>query len=139
MLTSTNFRELIVKEIDYAVNRMKQTSDGEEKLYYFSAIPGIIQRVYNLEYDSDLVYMHFILQETYKAFLARFKAIQQGGERIIPLFEEHFEKLATFSKELATRINEKKGIDDMLKKFVLLLYTTTGNGYYLTQKGLLEI
>lgn len=134
-----SFREIIVKEINYATNKMGETSDLREKLFYFTAVYNVIHRIFNLEYDPDLVYLHFILQETYKAFVARLHAMQREGEEVIPLTEEHFQKLIRHTKQLAANIRAKKGIDDILKKLVLLSYTTTGNGFYLAQKGLLKV
>jgi len=134
-----NFRYIVVNEISYAVNKMEESSSWEEKLYYFSAVYSVINRIFNLEYDSDLIYAHSILQETYNAFSQRIRAILKGGETLIPLDEEHFERLITITKELSNKIEEKKNIDNTLKKFAILSYATTGNGYYLLQKGLLKI
>jgi hypothetical protein len=134
-----NFRKLIVDEIKYVVEKMDSTSSGEEKLYYFSAISGILQRIYNLEFDSDLLYAHFILQETHSALLGRLKAIEKGAESIITVHEYHFERLTSILEDLGEKIAENKALDNTLKKLVLLIYTTTGNGYYLQQKGLLKI
>ena len=139
MNISDNSREIIIKEINYVVNKMVESSSGEEKLYYFSAVHSVINRIFNLEYDSDLVYAHSVLQGTYNAFSQRIQAILKGGETLIPLDEEHFERLITIAKELSNKIEEKKNIDNTLKKFVILSYATTGNGYYLFQKGLLKI
>jgi len=139
MNISNNSRDMIVKEINYVVNQMEQSPTESEKLYYFSGVYTMIQRIFNLEYDSGLVYAHFILSETYNAFLNRLQAITRGGETQIPLTDEHFEKLIMITKELAHKIDNKEDIDDTLKKLVLLSYTTTGNGYYLLRKGLLRI
>jgi len=138
MNISDNSKDIIVKEINYVVNQMEQCSTEEEKLYYFSGVHSMIQRIFNLEYDSELVYAHFILSEAYNAFLQRLGAIK-AGQTLILLSEEHFRKLITITKELAKKIEEKKNIDSTLKKLALLSYTTTGNGYYLFQKGLLKI
>lgn len=138
MNISDNSKDIIVKEINYVVDQMEQCSTEEEKLYYFSGVYSMIQRIFNLEYDSDLVYAHFILRGTYNAFMQRFEAIK-AGQTLIPLSEEHFKKLTTITKELAKKIEEKKNIDNTLKKFTILSYMTTGNGYYLFQKGLLKI
>ena len=139
MNISDNFRKILVKEINYAVKQMNESSDAEEKLYYFSAVYGVVLRIFNLEYDSDLVYAHFILNETHKAFMGRLQAILKGGEKTVPLREEHFKKLGAITKEFGKRIEKDEDISDTLKKFAILSYTTTGNGYYLLQKGLLKI
>ncbi len=138
MNISDNFRNLIVKEINYVVKQMEQSSIGEKKLYYFSGIYSMIQRIFNLEYDSELVYAHFILNGTYNSFAQRIEAMK-GGQSHIPITEAHFELLTAISKELAEKIKEKKSIDNTLKQLTILSYTLSGNGYYLQQKGILKI
>lgn len=136
---SDEFRSLIVSEIDFVLKKMDKSENPSEKLYYFSSIPGVIQRTFNIEYNPDLVFTHFILRSTYQAFLTRLTAIQQGGDTTIPLQKKQFVKLSSITKELARKIDENKDIDNTLKKYVILFYSTTGNGYYLQQKGLLRI
>jgi hypothetical protein len=138
MKISDNYRKIIVKEIDYVLKMMDETG-AAEKLYYFTGIHNVISRIFNLEYDTDLIYMHFILQQTYGAFQSRLQSIQKGGDKVVPLTAEHFEKLTLAIKELRTRIKKKEDIDPTLRKFVLLAFSTTGNGWYLLQKGLLKI
>lgn len=138
MNISDNSRDIIVEEINYVVNQMEQSSTGEEKLFYFSGVYSVIQRIFNLEYDSDLVYAHFILSAAYQSFLQRTQAIKQG-QMLIPFDKEHFGKLTAITEELAKKIKEKKNIDSTLKKLAILSYATLGNGYYLFQKGLLKI
>jgi len=136
---SDNLKKTIVKEINFAVNKMNENSAAEKKLYYFSAVYGMILRILNLEYDSDLVYTHFILSETHRAFSGRLQSNLKGQEKVIFLQEEHFKKLSAITKELGKRIEKDEDICDTLKKFAILSFTTTGNGYYLEQKGLLKI
>lgn len=136
---SNKYRDMIVSEIKFVIEKMDQSPEVAEKLYYFSAIFGIIQRVFNIEFDPNLVHAHLILRSTHDAFSQRLKAIQQGGDKSIKLCEEQFNKLSAISIELAEKIKKKENIDNTLKKFAILAYSTTGNGYYLIQKGLLKI
>jgi hypothetical protein len=138
MNISSNFRKIIVKEIDYVIDKMNKSETPEEKAYYFSGIHGMIQRIFNLEYDEDLVYTHIILRDTHNAFVSRLHAIKTGQQEI-PIYTEHFDKLVILVKELGEKIQTNEDINDTLKKFIILSYTTTGNGYYLFQKGLLTI
>jgi len=135
----TNATDLLVKEFKYATKNMENAQGPSEILYYFSAVYAVIQRIFNIEYDSSLVYAHFILNETYKAFTARLQATQEGKDTVVSLTGEHFEKLIAATKELAKKIQTNKEIDETLKRFVLLLYSTPGNGYYLLKKGILKI
>lgn len=136
---SDQFRSLIVSEINFAIKKMNSSGVAGEKLYYFSGIPGVIQRTFNIEYDPDLVYAHIILRSTHEVFSSRVAAIQQGGDTIIPLGKKHFDKLSSITKELSVRIEKNQDIDNTLKKYVILSYSLTGNGYYLQEKGLLKI
>ncbi|MBN1843072.1 MAG: hypothetical protein JW883_12440 [Deltaproteobacteria bacterium] len=136
---SDQFRNLILSEIDFALKKMNTSTSAAEKLYYFSGIQGVIQRTFNIEYDSDLIFSHFILRSTYEVFSNRAKAIQQGADPTIPLGKKHFDKLSSITKELAMRIKKKQDINDTLKKYIVLSYSLTGNGYYLQEKGLLKI
>lgn len=138
MKTSESYRKKIVDEIDYVESMMNKTQDIGEKLYLFSAIHGTIQRVFNLEYDSDLVFVHNILQQTHFAFLQRLHAVKTG-DVAVPLLEEQMEGLIAAIKELSEKISGNNKLDGTLKKFSILTYSTNGNGYYLLLKGLLKI
>jgi hypothetical protein len=129
---------MIVDEIGYVVKKMDKVQEAHEKLYYFSAIFGIIHRIFNIEYSSDLAFAHFILRSTFDTFQSRLKAIQQG-DHAVPLNNEQFYKLATLSKDLAEKIKKDENIYDTLKSLACLAYSATGNGYYLMQKGILKI
>ena len=51
----------IAKEIDFALQRMGDAVTAEEKLYYFSAVHGVINRVMNFQFDPVLVFAHQVL------------------------------------------------------------------------------
>ncbi len=138
MKTSESYRKIIVDEIDYVESMMNKAQDVGEKLYLFSAIHGTIQRVFNLEYDSDLVFMHNILQQTHFSFIQRLQAVKTG-DVAVPLLEEQVEGLIAAIKELSEKIRGNNKLDGTLKKFAILAYSTNGNGYYLLRKGLLKI
>lgn len=131
-------RENIVDEIKFAVDMMKDSKDASNKLYYFSAIFGVIQRIYNIEYDEDLVLAHLVIQLTHQSFMQRLAAIKQGDSTVM-ITDEQFDKLTDLSDELGDKIRDKEDFAATLKKIVILLYSTQGNGYYLMKKGVLKI
>jgi len=135
---SDNNRKHIADEIEIAVNMMKESRDASEKLYYFSAIYGILQRIYNIEYDEDLVFAHLVIQLTHQGFMQRLAAIKQGDSTVM-ISEEQFDKLTDLSDELGDKIRDNEDFVATLKKIVILLYSTQGNGYYLMKKGVLKI
>ena len=138
MKTSESYRKIITDEIDYVENMMNKAKDIEKKLYFFSGIHAAIQRIFNLEYDSDLVYIQVILQHTYTALTQRLQAVK-NKDLVVPLLEVQIEHLMGIIKELSEKIRSNEDLDGTLKKFAILAYSTTGNGYYLFQKGLLKI
>ena len=138
MKITKKMRDEIIKEIDHVVSNMKINKDPFKKLYFFSGIHGLINRVFNIEYDPELVWIHHVLSAVHAGFLQRLDAMRKG-DPVIVLDELYFEKLIALSINLKDKISESDNVDDTLKKFIILLYATTGNGYYLKHKGLLKI
>jgi len=134
-----DLKDLLVKEIAFAVKKMEETKEAMELLYYFSAIPGTINRIFNIEYDPNLIFAHLILKATHENFIQRLKAFKHGGDTSIMINDDQFERLVSLSKELLLNIKKDKDIDDVLKKLSILMYSTTGNGNYLMQRGWLKI
>jgi hypothetical protein len=134
MRLSDNYKNLILSEINFAVKKMDKSSEPLEKLFYFSAIHGVFQRIYNIEYDPTLVFICFILRTTHEAFNNRLQT--KVG---IPLSEKQINTLSDIAKELGGKIKNNEEVSVTLQKFVVLQYSTSGNGYYLMQKGMLKI
>lgn len=132
-------RDLIVNEINFAIKQMEKVDGPLKQLYYFSAIPAMIQRVMNIDYAPELVFAHQVLQSTHQFYVNRLNAFQMGGDSSVVIAEEQISKLIALSKDLGKQIKANKEIKDTLQSFVVLAYSTTGNGYYLFQKGLLKI
>ena len=139
MELNDNYREMIIGEINFSVKNMDKVPEASQKLYYFSAIFGVFHRVLNIEYHPQLVFAHFVLRTTHDTFQSRLSSIKQGGDITVELSNEQFVMLSKLSKELAQTLKKNQDIDDTLKKFVILSYSTTGNGYYLMQKEVLKI
>ena len=139
MNINKNYKDILIKEINFVISKMNESKTAEDKIYYFSAINAMFQRIFNIEYDPDLLYAFIILRDTHKNFLERLLGIKKQGDMTIPLTEEQFTRLLDITKELSSKIERNENIDDTLKKYVILYYSTTGNGYYLFQKGLLRI
>ena len=132
---SAETKAKLVSEIEFVLERMKQESDITGKLYYFSAVFGIMNRIFNLEYSSDLIFVHSILSATHAQINARL----QTPEKAIPLPPEVPDKLFDATAELLEVIEKDGNPYEVLKKFAVLGYVTGGNGYYLYQKGLLKL
>jgi len=138
MKLSKSLKKTIVNEIKFVVSKMKESAEIEKRIFYFSAIHGQLLRVLNLEYDPDILYVYHIINDTYAAFQQRITAIKRG-DTVIPMTNEQIDRLECLLVELGDKFERNDKMDDILRDFVVLSYTTLGNGYYLMQKGLLEI
>lgn len=135
MKLDKKYKDMLVKEIEFVLKKMKEEDKPKEKLYYFSAIHGIMHRIFNLEYSSDLVFAHFVLSSTYSQINSRI----QIPDDTIKIPDELFQKLEETTTKLISAIKEDKNLYELLKKYTVLGYVTIGNGYYLYQKGLLKL
>ncbi len=132
-------RKKMVDEMRYALKKMSEEKDERKKLYYFSGTYAVIQRVYNFEYDPQLVFIHHVLEDTYRIISNRVIVIAQGDKTVL-LADGVIDKLHLYTSSIVDKIErDEDGIYDLLQKIVILGYTTSGNGYYLYDKGIVKI
>ena len=141
MNISGNYKKVISKEFLGIVEKMKDTKDLSGKMYFFSATYGVISRVFNLEFDSALVFAHFVLNAACNTINGRLLALKAGQDNVVQIPEGLFDSLQKVIEKLAENIetgNEEELFKN-LQKIANIAFTTTGNGYYLYQKGMLKI
>ena len=139
MNITENNKKLILDEFEYVLERIVGTESMEEKLYLLSALHGVVNRVMNIEFDSDLIFLHHVLFTTHTAFTGRYDAIKNKKAFPLHITKEIFDKLFLFIGKLYDCLKNNTEIDEILKGLIVLAYTTTGNGYYLYQKGLIRL
>jgi len=132
------YKTAIINEIKYVQKKMKENSSLEKKLFYYSAIPAQFLRVLNLEYDCDILYLHHVVNHTQGVFQQRL-ATMKAGDINIEVNKKQIEQLESLLDDVICVIEQKKKIDDVLKAFIELAYSISGNGFYLMEKGLLKI
>lgn len=128
-------RAKLIDEIKFVLQKMKEASDPQGKLYYFSAVYGVMNRIFNLENAPDLIFAHFVISATHAQINARL----HDPDKTIQIPSELFEKLYDATAELLDVIEKNKSPYEVLRKFALLGYVTVGNGYYLYEKKMLKI
>ena len=138
MEISSSHRKMLTEEIDFAVKKMSETQDASQVMYYFSAIPGILHRILNMEFNPDLLFAHFTLRSTQDAFIGRLNSIKSGDAPFI-FDDKQITTLISLCESLSKSLKKKEEITPLLRDFAVLLYSTTGNGFYLMQKGILKI
>jgi len=140
MKLSSGMREQLVQEIRFAVDGMRKSPKSADKMYYFSAVYAVIDRVYNFEYDPELVFIYQVLRQSFDSINAKMSLSAQrdiGLGTGIPT--NLFDRLCSCLDELATRIEKGKKTYAILQDISNIGYSTTGNGFYLYTKGMLKI
>jgi hypothetical protein len=134
--------EQIVKEIATVDELWKKSVSLEERLYYFSAIFGTINRVMNFYCDPLLVFVHQILQEVHQSLTNRLKASRNpAAESFLVVPPEMIDALFAYVHELKAALESRQDslVWMILQKMSNLAYATTGNGYYLYLKGEIKL
>jgi hypothetical protein len=137
-----DFLRLLISEMERIETECEQATDPEERLYYFSAIFGTINRIMNFHCDPALVFIHQVLQQTHQELQARLKASRSPGvEQFVLVPKQMMDSLLSYVSELKVGISSQddQAISRALQKFASLGYATTGNGYYLYTIGRLRV
>ncbi len=134
MKLSKTMTRMFVEELRYVHKKMTETNDLEEKLYYFSAIYGEAQRIVNIEFDEELVFIHQVTQLVYSQIQQRILMIKNGQLVKIGLPNNLLDSLSGMVDEMAKCIENGDKTYTILEKMTILAYSTTGNGYYVIQK-----
>ena len=138
MEISAKNKKILVNEIRTAVEYMSENNDARQKMFFFSAVFGIVNRIMNIECDPELVFIHQVTNAAYSTINTNLVMATQGQSApTIP--PSVFDKLQENLEDLATYIEEGKKTYPVLQRISNLAYSTSGNGYYLFLKGLLKI
>ncbi len=135
MKVSESHKKKLIEEIKFVIEKMKSEEDFKTKLYYFSAIYGTMEKIFNIEYNSDLVFAHMVISSTYNTLSARLSM----QDRIVQLPPKIFDKLTAVTEELKNTLEKNGNLYNVLKKYAILGLVTSGNGYYLYQRGIVKI
>jgi hypothetical protein len=139
MRISDGYRNLLLKEFDHVLEKLAVEGRPDERMYYFSALHGAVNRILNFECTPDLVYLHHILNSVFTAFNQRIQAMMQGMDAAVKLDSSMLGKLVDATRDLAEVIRVDGDPSMVYRQLINLAYATTGNGYYLYEKGALRI
>jgi len=135
---SPDMQKAFIDEVGTAVKHMKNVGMPQEKLFFLSAVYGAAHRIMNIQYDSELAFIHHVVNAAYGMMQANLVSIKQGqGVNTFP--KDVFDKLENALEELVVKIEKGGKTYPILEKISNLAYSTTGNGYYLYLKGMLTV
>jgi len=139
MKISKIMSDRFVIELRDVAKQIKGTENFEEKLFYFSAIFGAAQRIINFEFNDEMLFIHQVTQLAYNQIQQRIVLIKSGQQPTIGLPNNLFSVLQEMIEELASLVEKGEPTYTLLEKMMVLSYSTSGNGFYLFQKGELKI
>ena len=139
MKISKSLKEKLVGDLSFTRKRMKEEQDFRRKMYYFSISYVSANRILNVQFDKELLFLSFVLQQSYQMISARVDQIQLGGDTVIPLPDQFFERLTASFKRVEGAVRKGGSLEDVLQDLVVLAYSTTGNGRYLLEQGGMEL
>jgi len=139
MNLSKNMKKLLIDELNFALQHMKATDKPMEKLYFLSAVYGVANRIFNIEFHPELVFMHNVVQASHSTINANVTAILQGQGLALGIPSEVFAGIEVAIEDLIARISNNHEIYPVLQNISNLAYSTTGNGRYLHLKGMLPV
>ena len=133
-------RERLHSEFVFAANSMAATSDLSEKLYFFSALFGEVNRAMNQHWDAELALIHLVLIGAHRETLGR---ISQPGPLSVNVPKELPDALTDVAADLVQLFEgpeqDSAKIHELVTRVAEIAYTATGNGYYLYLKGAIKL
>jgi len=135
---SNELREKLVNEIMFVVEKIRTEPDIRKKVYYYSAIYGEMSRVINLSFDRQLLFAHNVLNNSYQLLRARTDSLVLARDSTVDIPGNLFDRICTVLTDLGERIARDQDLYKPLEDISCMTYITTGNGFYLFQKGILH-
>lgn len=133
MIDKTEFHALIVNEFKNVKKQCEIAENIDDKLYFFSATYGVLNRVMNFECKPIYVFMHQILVGVHQALTQRLASARKSptmSQHLPPVFtDKAFELFSDLIDQFESQEYEK--VKDTLEKFSNLTYAMSGNGFYL--------
>ncbi|MBT3226833.1 MAG: hypothetical protein HOE30_24070 [Deltaproteobacteria bacterium] len=134
-----DLKKLMIDEIEFFLNQVKKNTNPEDFIFYFSALHAAANRVYNIEYDRRMLYLHEVLISVYNALNNAIGAAK-AGQRPILMLTDLPDRLTDLIKELRDSVrNDFEGVHDIYERMIEIKYTTSGNGFYLVERGKIEL
>jgi len=138
MKLSKKMKQILIDELIFIIKKMKESEAAQEKMFFFSAAHGMVNRIMNLEFNSELAFLHFVLSGAHSTINARIAAII-AGDVVIQIPKVFFDKLEESLEEIITLLEKNKATYPALEKIALITYCTTGNGHYMFTKGAVKV
>lgn len=132
------FRKELVTELRRIEVCMRKEESVEKKIYYFSAAYGITSRTLRYAFTPDYLMADCILNTVYNGLGDRFKRVR-SGDGTVEVEPVHFERIQDGLRMLADAFEQETSVLEPLEQILTTMYSLTGPGNYLREKGLLVV
>jgi hypothetical protein len=138
MNLSKDMKKLFIDELNFVLQNMKATDKSMEKMYLFTGIFAVANRIFNIEYHPELVFIHNVFKAAHDEIHTSLSSpYMQQSAFGIP--KDIFDRIEAAIEEMITNITEERDIYSSLQKISNIAYSTSGNGRYLYFKKMLII
>ena len=128
MELSDSLKQYLTSELRNVASKMSSEDPNSGTLaYWYSAAFGAVQRVLNIEYDRELVFIYGVLLHTHSNIAhpqSRANQVEIDGQSL-------FLYLGGLLAQLAESIDSNAEYTELLVSISAAAYMATGNGYYL--------
>ena len=138
MTLQPDSKKTLISEFQFVVQKLNESIPFDEKLFFYSALHGTVNRLLNADPSPELVFLHHVLNTMYAAFNGRIQALK-AGDPFVKIDENIMTKFIEYNAELQSHIEADLPLQEVYLKMISLAYVTTGNGYYLYARGKLQI
>ncbi len=130
-------KEYMVGEFEPAIEGLRDNSKSLwDRMYFMSATFGALNRVFNFEYDTRMVFAHSVLQSAHQAIIS---LITPGNPNAGWLDPATLDSLADMIEDLGESLVTDQSIESVLAEITELGFLMTGNGHYLHIRGVASI
>ncbi len=133
------FKKELIIELTEIVNLMRNENNLEKKLYYYSAAFGITQRTFKYIYSKDILLMDTIFSSSFNLLIERLTHIK-NHDLLVPgdVLNKAVLYITDQLDEIVKKLGSGKNTIENLENILTAAYSTTGNGNYLLERGILN-
>lgn len=129
------FKELLLKELAFVIQKVNEEVDVDRKMYFLSATHGAIGRVLRYYLQNELLIAYNVLSVSYSMLLDRINRVK-AGDNVVQISDDLIKQMVDYLSEFANAIEKNESTYPALEKIIRLAHSTTGPGHYV--ESLLE-
>jgi hypothetical protein len=132
-------KEELIKELTEIVKLMRSENNLDKKLYYYSAAYGITQRTFKYTFSKEILLMDTVFTTSWTLLIDRLNHIKSNDQNVAPdVLTKAIIYITDQLDELVIRLDTDKNYIENLENILTAAYSTTGNGNYLLERGILK-